>query len=374
MSLVAMGWLVLELTDSPAALGLTGAFAALPLIALALVGGLVADRVDRYRMILTAQLVSMVPDVVLAVLVGTGLVQVGHIYLYALANSTVRGFATPARQAFVPSLVPREALLSAIALNSILWQGAAVVGPALAGLVLSQWGTPWNFYLNVASDALNIALLLALRVPAVAPRPSGRSPWEGLVAGVRYLREQPSVRALLLAAAGLSFFGYSYMHIMPVFARDVLAVGPTGLGLLMTMPAAGTICAALSLALAGTITGKGRLYVVLAGVFALALEAFAASRVFGLSLVILLLVGAAGTATQTLGSTLLQHTVADRMRGRMVSFWIIATQGAGPLGAVPAGLMAQAWGAPAAVALNAAVVLVLVLALALARPGLRDLS
>jgi MFS family permease len=138
MQLVAMGWLVLELTDSPAALGLTGVFFAVPLIVLSLVGGLVADRVDRHRMIVVAQIASFVPDAILAVLVGTGQVEVGHIYVYALANSTIRGFATPARQALVPNLVPREALLSAIAMNSILWQGAAVVGPALAGLVLTH--------------------------------------------------------------------------------------------------------------------------------------------------------------------------------------------------------------------------------------------
>ena len=249
-----------------------------------------------------------------------------------------------------------------------------MIGPALAGLVLTHWGTPWNFYLNVASDVLNVALLLALRVAPVPERASGRSTWEGLLAGARYAWSQPAVRALLLATAGINFFGQSYTQIMPVFARDVLAVGPAGLGLLLTMPAAGTIVAAFSLALLGTLRGKGRALLGVATVFALGLLAFSVSTVFVLSLAILVVVGATGTASQTLGNTLLQHTVPDRIRGRVMGFWIIATQGASPLGAMPAGLVAQAWGAPAAVGLGAAMVLVLLFAVALAPEGLRRLD
>src|SRR4051794_22418560 len=258
MQIVATGWLVLALTDSPASLGITGALTALPLIALSLVGGVVADRVNRYHMVVGAQIAQLVPDTVIAVLIGTGHVQVIHVYLYTLAGSTIRGLSTPARQAFMPSLVPRPALLSAIALNSILWQGAAVVGPAVAGLVLAGWGEPGNFYLNVVSDVLNLALLWAIRAPAAAPRAAGPSAWEGVREGAAYAWGQPSVRGLLLAAAGICFLGLSYTQLMPVFARDVYQVGPEGLGLLLTMPAAGTIVAALALAAAGQMSGKGR--------------------------------------------------------------------------------------------------------------------
>jgi predicted MFS family arabinose efflux permease len=226
----------------------------------------------------------------------------------------------------------------------------------------------------VASDVPNIGLLMALRLAPLAGRASGRSSWEGLVAGARYAGSQPAVRALLLTAAGFNFFGQPYTQIMPVFARHVLDVGPSGLGLLLTMPAVGTIVAAFSLALLGNVAGKGRLLLGVASVFALGLLAFAASQLFALSLAILVVVGAAGTVSQTLGNTLLQHTVPDRMRGRVMSFWIIATQGASPLGAVPAGLVAQAWGAPAAVSLGAAMVLAVLCAMALAPDGLRRLD
>jgi MFS family permease len=374
MTIVATGWLVLELTDSPAALGLTGAFAALPLILLSVIGGAVADRVDRYRLLVATQALYLLPDVALAALVGTGLVEVGHIYAYALANATIRGFATPARQAFVPSLVPREALLSAIALNSILWQGAAVAGPALAGVVFATWGMVWVFYLNVGAHVLNLILLLCVRVRVPAGVGSRRGGWSEIVEGARYAWQQPTVRALLLATAAMSFFAHPYTYLMPVFARDVLAVGPTGLGTLLTMPAAGTILAALLLAVAGNLGGQGRLFLALTAISALTLLAFAGSRVFELSLAILFLVGAASTAAQTLANTLLQHIVSDRLRGRVLGFWIVCTQGVGPLGALPAGVLAEVWSAPIAVTIGASVVLLVVAALALPPKGLRALS
>jgi MFS family permease len=374
MQMVATGWLVLRLTDSPASLGLTGALTALPLIALSLIGGVVADRVDRYRMVVGAQVAQLVPDTVLAVLVGTGHVEVSHVYVYTLVGAVIRGLSTPARQAFVPSLVPRAVLLSAIALNSLLWQGAAVVGPAVAGLVLAGWGEPGNFYLNVVSDVLNVALLWGIRVPPAAPRPAGRSAWEGVREGAQYVRGQPAVRSLLLAAAGICFLGLSYTQLMPVFARDVYGVGPQGLGLLLTMPAVGTILAALALALAGQVPRQGRVFLSTALALCLGLGAFALCPLFGLALPLLIVVGGAGTATLTLGNTLLQHTVADRLRGRVMGFWMASTQGMSPLGALPAGVVAEVASAPLAIALSAGGLFVLLLALAWPRDGLRNLS
>jgi MFS family permease len=374
MQVVATGWLVLRLTDSPAALGLTGALTALPLIALSLIGGVVADRVDRYRMLVGAQVAQLAPDIALAVLVGTGQVEVLHVYVYTFVGATIRGVSTPARQAFVPSLVPRSALLSAIALNSVLWQGAAVVGPAIAGLILAAWGEPYNFYLNVVSHLVTLVLLWSIRVPPAAAQPAGRSAWDGVHEGARYAWDQPTIRALLLAAAGVCFLGFPYTQLMPVFARDVYQVGPEGLGVLLTMPALGTIVAALTLAVVGDVPRKGRLFLATAVAMSLSLAAFALCPVFGLALPLLVVVGAAGTATLTLGNTLLQHTVAERLRGRVMGFWMASTQGMSPLGALPAGVLAEFASAPVAIALGAGGLLLLLLALALPRTGLRDLS
>ncbi|HLH22908.1 MAG TPA: MFS transporter [Chloroflexota bacterium] len=374
MQIVATGWLVLALTDSPASLGLTGALTALPLITLSLVGGVVADRVDRFRMVLAAQAAQLVPDTTIALLVGTGHVQVWHVYVYTLAGATIRGLSTPARQAFMPGLVPRSALLSAIALNSILWQGAAVVGPAVAGVVLAGWGEPGNFYLNVVSDVLNLALLWGIRLAPAPERRAGRSAWEGVREGARYAWGHASVRALLLAAAGVCFLGLSYTQLMPVFARDVYGVGPEGLGLLLTMPAAGTIAAALALAVAGQVPRKGRLFLGAGLALCLGLFAFALCPLYGLALPVLVVVGAAGTATLTLGNTLVQQTVSEELRGRVMGFWMACTQGMSPLGALPAGVVAEMLGAPLAIALSASGLLVLLLALTWPREGLRKLS
>src|ERR671933_1093209 len=183
LQIVASGWLVLELTDSPAALGLNAAFQAIPILALSLVGGVIADRIDRYRLMVWSQVAQIVPDVLLAVLVGTGQVRVEYVFAYSLITATINGLATPGRQALVPRLVPSEALVSAIALNSILWQGAAVIGPAVAGLILGVWGIAGNFYLNAASDLVSLVTLLLIRLPPVPRERVDLSAWQHLTEG-----------------------------------------------------------------------------------------------------------------------------------------------------------------------------------------------
>src|SRR5579862_6073382 len=209
MQVVATSWLVLVLTNSPADLGINALLQGLPILACAFIGGVVADRFNRYGMVLWAQIVTMIPDIVLAVLVGTGQVKVEHLYAYAVINGLINGLANPARQAIVPALVPREALMSALALNGILWQGAAVLGPALAGLALAAWGTPANFYINVVSDVIGTAVLLPIR--ARPPKPARTmSAWQNMVEGLRYAWRVRTLRVVLGSMAALSLLGRSY--------------------------------------------------------------------------------------------------------------------------------------------------------------------
>ncbi|MBM2811889.1 MAG: major facilitator superfamily 1 [Chloroflexi bacterium] len=177
MEIVATGWLVLELTDSPAALGLNAALQAVPVIALSLVGGMVADRMDRYQLILRTQFARLVLSTAMAVLVGSGQVQVWHIYVYSVLSSMVSGLTVPPRQALVPRLVPPEALLSAMALNSVLWQGAPILGPSLAGLILAFSGIAGCFYANVAGEVINLAAMFGLRLGAEEPKEAKGSLW-----------------------------------------------------------------------------------------------------------------------------------------------------------------------------------------------------
>jgi MFS family permease len=374
MQVLATGWLLVELTNSPAALGLNGAFLSVPLVVASLVGGVVADRIDRYRLLVYTQIAQVVPDVVLAVLVGTGVVQPIHVYVYSVIWGIIRGLSFPARQALVPRLVPDDAIQSAIALNSILWQGAAVFGPVLAGVALHAWGLASPFYLNVGSDALYLIALLFIRLPREVSQPAGQSAWRALREGARYAWEQPQVRALLLVVAAISIFDRSYTQLMPVFARDVYGIGAQGLGVLLAMPAIGTILAAIPIAAWRHLPHRGYWVLGTSAVLALALVVFAASSNLWLALPLLMLVGATATAATCLVNTLLQQTVDDKMRGRVMGFYMDATQGGSYLGALPVGLLAEVWGAPHAVDLAAVVSLLIVVVIGLRTPALRRLA
>lgn len=374
MQIVATGWLVVQLTNSPASLGFNAAFQALPIIVFSLIGGVIADRVDRYRLMVVTGIIQTVPDVVLAVLVATGTVQVWHIFVYSLIWGCLKGLNFPARQAFVPGLVPKEAIQSAVALNSILWQGAAVVGPLLAGIALSYWGTPSNYYLNVASDVISLVTLFLIRMPPAPRHKPTVSPWKGLAEGVQYVWKQPVVRALLIAVAAISFFDRSYTQLMPLFARDVYHTGPQGLGLLLAMPAVGTILVALFLAGGSNREHRGVEVIGSSAALGLALVGFAASSNAVLSLILLVIVGGAATAATALANTLLLESVSDEMHGRVMAFYMDATQGASQLGALPMGILAQFIGAPLAVDISAIISLIVVGGLAVRASVLRRLS
>ena len=357
MQILATNWLVLKLTNSPAALGLNSALSAIPILFLSLVGGVVADRFDRYWLMLHGQLAQLVPDVGLAVLVATGHVRVEYIFAYSFIGSAISGLTNPARQAYVPSLVPDKALLSALALNSVVWQGSAVFGPSLAGVVLAVWGLSGNFYINAASDVVNLVALLLIHVPS-PPRRREQSSWRSLADGGRYVWRVRDVRMLLIAVATLSVFGRSYQQLLPVFARDVFHAGPQGFGLMLTMPAAGTLVAGFVLGAASDLP-VARWFKRMCFLVGLTLLAFAGSPFFWLALVILLAVGAASSASTTLASTLIQQIVDDRYRGRVMSFFMAATWGFQRLGGLPAGMLAQWWGARMSVGICTVAMLVL---------------
>lgn len=365
MQLVATGWLVLELTNSPAYLGFNAAFQAVPILIFALVGGVVADRLDRYRLMVWAQRAHLIPDVTLALLVGTGNVRVEHVFAYSFVNSTINGLSTPARQAYIPNLVPKEALASAIGLNSIVWKGSAVLGPSVAGLVMVAWSIAGNFYLNVAGGLVNLLVLGLIRGSATPPPRAENSPWQGLAEGGRYAWGNRGVRALLLSVATISFLGGSHTLFLPVFARDIFAVGPQGFGLMVTMPALGTIVAGLLLgSTRRSVTPRS--FILTAALLGVSLAAFGASPAFWLSLVLLVVVGGAYSGSSSLANTLLQQEVEDRLRGRVMSYFMASTWGAWRAGAVPIGLLASEHGAQLAIGLAGIGLLLVVIPLNMA--------
>ncbi|MFI5269971.1 MAG: MFS transporter, partial [Chloroflexota bacterium] len=328
-----------------------------PILVFSLVGGVVADRFDRYKRMVWAYVAQIIPDAALAWLVITGQIRVEHVFAYSLITATINGLSTPARQAFVPSLVPKEALLSAMALNSIVWQGAAVVGPAVAGIILAVWGLPGSFNINVGRDFVSLVAILLVRVPALSLRRAGSSGWSDVREGLAHGWRSERVRVLLMSIAVVTFLSRPYSQLMPAFARDVFKVGPQGLGWMLTVPALGTIAAGVALTAIRRVS-LVRSFVVLAAAMGAALVGFCATRSFPVALAMLFVIGGCSTATNTLINTLIQENVEERLRGRTMSLFMASTWGMWRLGSLPVGVAAEAWGSPLAV--GAAAVLLLV--------------
>ncbi|MEA2641298.1 MAG: hypothetical protein QOF51_2692 [Chloroflexota bacterium] len=356
MMQVATGWLVLELTNSPGVLGFNAALQAIPILTISLVGGVVADRFDRYRLTVGSQVIQIIPDAALAWLVMSGQIEVWHVFVYSFVSATINALSNPARSAWVPNLVPKRDLLSAMALSSVVWQGSAVIGPAVAGLILANWGLAGSFNLNVASDFLSLGMLVFIRLPRMEmTRPAG-SGWSNVREGLLYAWNDRKVRVLLASVGLIMFFARPYAQFMPVFARDVFEVGPQGLGLMLTLPAAGTIAAGFALAFAGRVPVV-RGFLATSAVLAISLIGFCITRNFPLALGLLFVTGACSSAATTLANTALQEVLEERLRGRVMSLFMASTWGAWRVASLPLGIMANLWGAPLAVGLSAAALL-----------------
>lgn len=358
MQLVAQGLLVYDLTHSPFWLGVVGFARALPMIALPPMGGVIADRTQRLRLLKITQSLSLLVAAILATVVWLDIVQVWQIVVLGFLSGAVNAFDQPTRQALLPDLVKREDLTNAIALNSAAWQGSALVGPTLAGLVIAASSLAVAFYLNAVSFlAVVIALFLMKGVPErTAGRQRDRGLFDDLVEGLRYVRTTRLVFTLLLLAATTSIFGRSYQQLLPVFARDVLGRGATGLGLMMSAPGAGTLAGALLLGAMGDVRRKGAVF--FGGMLALSalLLVFTLSRSFALTIGVLFLVGFVSIVFSTMMTTMLQLTTPAQMRGRVMSLVTVTMQGFAPVGSLLVGAAATAIGTPRAVALSGAVV------------------
>ncbi len=353
MQHVAMGWLVYRLTGSPLMLGIVGFCTQIPSLVLTPAAGVVADRFNRHRILLLTQALAMAQALTLAGLVYAGVVTVWHVIPLALLLGCINAFDLPARQSFFVDMIgDREDLANAIALNSSMVNGSRLVGPSLAGLLIARWGEQVCFLINGVSYIAVIGALLAMRLAARQPAAQDGSFLGGVRDGLLYAGRSAPIRALLLLVALTSLMGMPYTVLLPVFASKVLGGEASLFGFLAAAPGVGALCGAIWLAARRGVRGLDKAVALAAILFGAGLIAFSLSRVTWLSLLFLGVAGFGLILQLASSNTILQTIVEDRMRGRVMSLYIMALIGVAPFGSLVAGALADLIGAPATLALG----------------------
>ncbi len=376
MQNVALGWLVLDLSNSAFWLGVVGFASSVPMLVFSLLGGVIADNMDRRRMLICTQSAMMLFAFVLAALSYARVITVPQIVVLAFLTGVAMSLNMPAYQALVPQLVPREDLTNAIGLNSAQFNLSRIIGPSIGGLVMAALGVSTNFLLNGISFLALLLVLVRMRLQRPPGDGSSGTLWRRLSDGFRYVRHHREMSVLLLLVALASLLGIPYLMFMPYFARDILHSGPRGLGLLLACSGIGSLGAASTVAYLGVRgTGRrGRLLVLSGCTFFLAVILFTLSRNFYLSCGLLMVAGYCSILMVATVNTLLQHLSADEMRGRVMSIYTMAFLGFAPLGSLIAGSLAGIVSAAHAIAGMCAVALLGVLSLYLFRPELRAVN
>ena len=373
MQNVAERWLVWQLTNSPFKLGVVTFAAGVPVLLFSLWGGLVADRVPKRRLLMMTQSFMMTLAVVLAVDVILGTVQWWHVGILAFLLGTANSFDAPARQAFVVEMVGRNDLMNAIALNSALFNSARIIGPALAGVTLAALGTAWCFALNAVSF---LAVLIGLALMHVKPyvgAASTESPFVQIREGVAYIWHHPFVRTLIALVAVSNMFALGYMALLPALAQNVLHVGTVGFGFMTTAIGAGALAGALIIASMGDYQRKGLMLTVGNLLFPVMVIALSLSKSFHLTMGFLVVAGLGFMTQNATANTLVQTTVPDGLRGRVMSVYMMVFQGFFPIGSLIAGAVAEGFGVPVGVAFGGVIALAYGLFLHWRAPQLRAL-
>ena len=376
MMFVAESWLAYELTGSPLYLGYVGVASAVPSIVLNLVGGLVADRVDRRQLILLGQAVMTAVIGTLGVLTATGAIEAWHIIVAAFITGAFGAFEMPARQALFPHLIERPAMMSAVALNSSIWQGTRIGAPATAGLIISTVGTASVFFVATAGFLAMIMVVLTLPPPPSTSQQSGGAVSD-LLSGVSFINREPIFKFLISMTFFNSFFGMSFVALMPIFARDVLEVGASGQGVLLSVSGVGSLLTTLWIGSRGAPRRIGLFLTGGAVMFGLTICAFALTSEFvgsyPLAIGIIFCLGIFNTMYMVSIMSTLQLMTPDHRRGRVMGFYGM-TWSIFPLGAMQAGAVANVIGAPLAVVVGGAAVAAFALGPALLNSRIRRLN
>ncbi len=369
MQTVAQSWLVYRLTGSGLLLGSVGFASQIPVFLVAPAGGIAADRLNRQRIVIATQTLSMLLAFVLAALTLTHKVQVWHIFVLAALLGVVNAFDIPGRQAFLVDMVGKDDLMNAIALNSSMFNGARVIGPAVAGILVARFGEGWCFFANGVSYLAVIAGLILMKITAAVKASAKLPPLEHLKEGFQFVRHTAPIRALLMLLGVVSVTGMPYVVLMPIFAAKVLHgggqqfasligshdLGAVRLGILMGATGVGALLGALTLAARSGIKGLGRWVAVCCGGFGVSLVLFAFSTSFWISVLLLLPVGYFVMLQMASSNTLIQVMVPDELRGRTMAVYSMMFMGMAPIGALLGGALSDRLGAPITVAIGGVV-------------------
>ena len=346
MQTTAQLWLVYKLTGSAALLGVFGFANQVPILFLAALGGYIGDRYNRHHGVIWTQIVSMALAFVLAGLTFANMIQVWELIFIAFLVGVVNAFDVPIRQAFLVEMVVKEDLPNAIALNSSIFNGARVVGPAIAGFALAWKGPAWCFFLNGVSFLAVIGALLAMRLVRLEKKAEAGSPFQSLLQGFRFAMGDLPIRSTLLLLSMLSLLGLQYSVFLPIFASEVLHRDAKGFGLLMSAAGVGAVLGALHFAARTSFKGLARWIAATSTTCAVGLVIFSQSRFFWLSMAALLVVGFCATVQMAATNTTLQNRVPDQLRGRIMAVYATMFMGVQPIGSLLAGGVAKRIGAP----------------------------
>ncbi len=360
MQILAQSWLVYKLSNSSVYLGLDAFFGQIPIFLFSLFGGVFADRRSRRSLLLASQIVQLTCAFTLAALVATGVVRVWHIWCLSFTVGTAQAFGGPAYSALIPTLVDKEDLQNAIALNSIQFNLARVVGPALGGITLAKLGASWCFTLNGISFIAVIATLLLIN-PSFVPQKTAESVISSMKQGIVFLRKREGMQSLMVLAFFAMLLSFPLITFLPVMARDVFHGGSNTFTLFLCASGVGSIAGALAVAGISTQKGLARRSLLVMILLGIAVVAFGASRNLALSSVFIFCAGAAMMIVLTLNTSLVQLYVSDSMRGRVMSVYNISFRSGMPVGSLVSGLLIKRSSAPDIMIANGCLVVVLAL-------------
>lgn len=371
MQIVAVAWQVYELTKNPVFLGLIGVANFIPILTFSLIGGLTADKLDRKKILLISQSSQALVALILFYLTITGASSVWIIYFLLVLISIAQSFSLPAAQAVLPNLVPRNLFLNAVSLHTLQFQSAHMIGPAIAGFLIGGFGVSAVYLFNFLSFLVFILTVLTLKIPLKIKGVKIEFSIASIKEGVKFVISTPILYTTMILDFFATFFGTATI-LMPIFAQDILKVGPQGLGLLYSAPAIGGVIAALFMSFIHKIKNQGKIIIFSVILYGLSIVGFGLSKVFAVSVLFLTLMGFGDMVSTIIRNTIRQVITPDHLRGRMASVMRIFFQGGPQLGEIEAGFLAKAIGGPASVVVGGVGVVLITLIIALKSKSLRN--